>query len=249
MITTLLDSSFFFRNSVKSLLCASLFGLSLASGLNLTSPALGAVATFDELPEGFSGTTITSGGITFSNLIAGFRLSSEPPQFVVESTDQLEPLFSAPNYLTTDPGFTSGSSPDFGGFGSAQISTGNLVSNASLDIFSSTVFDQSDTLIVLEAFLDGNPVASTSTSLSQFTVFGPDNELLSTNLSLSGVDFDTLQLYTPIAFADGVVNIGIDNVVLGEATSVPEPSSPLALAAFGVAWLVSRLKQAGRAKH
>lgn len=249
MITTLLHSSFLFRNSVKCLVSASLFGLSLVSGLTLTSPALGAVATFDDLPEGFSGTTITSGGITFSNLIAGFRLSSEPPQFVVESTDQLEPLFSAPNYLTTDPGFTSGSDPDFGSFGSAQISTDNVVSNASLDIFSSSVFDQSDTLIVLEAFLNGNPVASASTSLSEFTVFGPDNELLSTNLSLSGVEFDTLQLYTPIAFADGVVNIGIDNVVLGEAASVPEPSSTLALAVLGVGCIVSRLKQAGRPKQ
>lgn len=203
---------------------STLFALTTVSTLSLMAPAWGALATFDDLPEGLTGTSITDNGITFSDLIAGFRMG--PPQFRIASTDALVPFFSPPNYLTTESLF-SGVSPEFGAFGSARISTGSLASSVSLDLFSSKVFEQLDSLIVLDAYQNGELVASTSASFSQFTAFGADNELLYKNLSLSGQVFDELQLYTPEAFADGVVYLGIDNVRIDEVASVPEPPTLL----------------------
>ncbi len=241
----MLPSTAALNPSVPFLGKSTLLVLTAVSTLGLTTPAWGLLATFDDLPEGLSGTSLTDNGITFSDLIAGFRI--DPPQFRVASTDQLAPFFSPPNYLTTE-GSLSGISPDFGAFGSARISTGGLASSVSLDLFSSKAFEQPDSRVVLDAYLKGKLVASTSASLSQFTAFGTANELLYKNLSLSGEVFDELQLYTPEAFADGVIYLGVDNVRIDEVATVPEPLTLLGTG-MAVSWgLFFKREFAKRAK-
>ena len=217
--------------------------------LSLNVPAFGgAIANFDSLSEGTSGLSITDNGIVFSDFIAGFTIA--PPELAILSNDQLTSPFSPPNYLSSQ-GSISEVDTDLGAFGSMRISTGNLADSVSLDLFTSDSFTQYDSIIVLDAYLDGTLVGSTSKALSEFT---PTQGVLHQNLSLSGLLFDDLQLYTPDAFADGVVALGIDNVeinnsaILEDDTTVPEPLTLLGTATVALFGLFSKQKSTQRRK-
>lgn len=209
------------KSTVKCHFCTGLSAMGVVSYLALGSPTLAAIATFDSFSEGFSGTTITDGGITFFDL--DNRLSPEqlPDTFYTESAtaEQLGSSFSAPNYLTTE-GFSPGPDPSFGRFGSARIATGKVEQAASLELFSIIGFAPSPNTVTLEALLDGNPVASDSAALIDFQAVGTGPWSHKT-FAVSGVAFDELRLVASGPDSDGVAYIGIDNVHI-----VPEPSLP-----------------------
>ncbi len=216
------------KSTVKSHLYSGLSAMGVVSYVALASPTLAAIATFDSFSEGFSGTTITDGEITFFDLDE--RLSPEQLAytFSIESTtaSQLGSSFSAPNYLTTE-GFVAGPELSFGRFGSARITTGKVEQAASLELFSQQPFSASNNILTLEASLDGNLVASKSAALVDFGVVGT-SPLLHKTLAVSGVAFDELRLVASGPDDDGVAFIGIDNVRV-----VPEPTSALGVLAFG----------------
>lgn len=229
------------KSTVKTHLYTGLSAMGVVSYVAFASPTLAAIATFDSFSEGFSGTTITDGGITFFDLDE--RLSPEqiPYTFSIEGTtaSQLGSSFSAPNYLTTE-GFVPGPDPSFGRFGSARITTGKVEQAASLELFSQQPFSPSDNILTLEASLDGNLVASKSAALTDFEVVGT-SPLLHKTLAVSGVAFDELRLVASGPDDDGVAFIGIDNVSV-----VPEPTSTLgvlAFAALGAGSLLNRKKK------
>lgn len=216
---------------------ASLLVVGVISSLGLGNSALAAVANFDSLTPGFAGSSVTENDITFSNLIAGFRLSR--PQFLVQSDNQFEPLFSNPNYLTF--GIPDVENTPIGFFGSMMITPGQVSDSVSLDVLTvnpsfgsrDSVFPPSNDSLVLEAFFRGKSVATTSVLITDFSEFDPAGRYLSSTLSLSGVRFDDLQLYTPRAFADGVIPLAVDDVTI---SAVPEPLTILGTAtaiAFG----------------
>ena len=200
------------------------------SSVALCSPTLAAVATFDSFSEGFSGTTITDGEITFFDLDE--RLSPEqlPYTFFIERTtaEQLGSSFSAPNYLTTE-GYVPDSDLSFGRFGSARITTGKLGQAASLDLFSQ-LFSPSNNILTLSAWRDGDLIASDSAALTDFETVAT-SPLLHKSLAISGVTFDELRLVASGPDDDGVAFIGIDNV---SVKPVPEPTSVLGILLFGV---------------
>ncbi|MEM8781041.1 MAG: hypothetical protein AAGF26_19725 [Cyanobacteria bacterium P01_G01_bin.49] len=221
--------------------------LGVISSLSTANPSVAATANFDSLPTGFAGSSITDNGITFSNLIAGFRLN--PPQFIVQSGNQFDSVFSAPNYLTFgDSTVSNGNSgqvppqPLLGAFGSMMITPEEPAESVSLDVLTTNPsfgpnsglgLGLSDNSLVLQAFFEGESVSSTSIFLSEFSELNPSGQFLFANLSLSDIIFDELQLFTPIAFADGVIPLGVDNVNITNlnysvpvAKTVPE-SQPL----------------------
>ncbi|MDJ0598195.1 MAG: PEP-CTERM sorting domain-containing protein [Crocosphaera sp.] len=211
--------------------------LGVISSLGLATPSLAAVANFDSLTPGFSGSTVTDNDITFSSLIAGFRL--DRPQFLIQSSNEFEPFFSSPNYLTF--GVPNVEESLIGSFGSMMITPNEVSDSVSLDVVtlnpsfgsSGPFLPPSDDSLVLEAFFQGESVATTSVLISDFTQFDPAGRYLSSTLSLSGVTFDELQLFTPKAFADGVIPLAIDDVTI---SPVPEPITILGTAtaiAFG----------------
>ncbi|MEA5533785.1 hypothetical protein [Crocosphaera sp. XPORK-15E] len=223
--------------------------LGVISAVSIPTPSLGAVANFDNLDKGFFGRSITDNGITFSNLIAGFRIGQ--PEFIVKSGNQFNSVFSQPNYLTFGSStITNGNSnkvsnkPALGNFGSMNITPENLSNSVSLDVLtigSNSEFDLGsfNDSLVLEAFLEGDSVGSISVPLSEFSELNPSGQYLFANLSLSNIIFDNLQLYTPVAFADGVISLGVDNVsitpldnivlsAVQPAATVPE-SQPITL--------------------
>ncbi len=227
--------SFLNANSLKSY--RNILVLGVISSLGLANPSLAAVANFDSLTPGFSGSSVTENEITFSSLIAGFRL--DRPQFLVQSSNQFEPFFSSPNYLTFGSPNTENS--PIGSFGSMTITPSQVSDSVSLDVltlnpsFGSDLspFPPIDDSLVLEAFFQGETVAITSLLISEFDPFDLSGQYLSTTLSLSGVKFDQLQLYMPRAFADATIPLAIDDVTI---SPVPEPLTILGTAtaiAFG----------------
>jgi len=224
----------------------TLLSLSGVFCLSLNVPAFGAIANFDSLSEGTSGLSITDNGIVFSDFIAGYTMG--PPELAILSNDQLTSPFSPPNYLSSQ-GSISEVDTNLGAFGSMRISTGAQADSVSLDLFTSNSFAQYDSIVVLDAYLDGTLVGSTSKALSEFT---PTQGVLHHNLSLSGLLFDDLQLYTPDAFADGVIALGIDNVemsvILEDDTTVPEPVTLLGTATVALFGLFAKQKSTQRRK-
>lgn len=198
----------------------------------LGSPAIAATASFDSFPEGFSGTTITDGKITFFDLDQRLSDTASSP-FLIESTtaDQLGASFSPPNYLSPG-GFSPGFGASFGRFGSTRITTGTIGEFASLDVFS-LLFSPSNNILTLEAWLDENLVGSSSVALSSFEPVNTDG-LVQQTLEISGVTFNQLRLVASGLDDDGVAFIGIDNVRVDEVISVPESTSALSILAIGV---------------
>ncbi|GBF80440.1 hypothetical protein [Aphanothece sacrum] len=194
--------------------------IGVISAISIPTPSLGAVANFDKLNTGFFGSSITNNGITFSNLIAGFR--SSPPEFVVKSGNQFNSVFSRPNYLTFGSSIVANGNssqipdqPLLGGFGSMTITPEKLATSVSLSVLTTNPnfdFGSFDDSLVLQAFLKGESVGSTSVPIANFSKLNRSGKYLFSKLSLSNIIFDELQLFTPRAFADGVISLGVDNV-------------------------------------
>lgn len=194
--------------------------LAAVSSLSIAAPSIAATANFDSLATGSFGTSITDDGITFSNLIAGFRIS--PPEFIVRSFNPFNSAFSAPNYLTFgDSSLSNGNSGQnsaqsaLGAFGSMTITPATVSQSVSLDVITENTGAEIGLFndeLVLQAFFQGNVVESVAFPFSNFSELNPSGQYLSSTLSLSGVSFDELQLFTPSSFADGVIPLAVDNV-------------------------------------
>ncbi|BBD68887.1 hypothetical protein NIES4072_37850 [Nostoc commune NIES-4072] len=223
-------------NTLKYYLCKglSVIGFVYCAG-GVASPATAALATFDSFTEGFVTPVLTDGGITFSDLDQ--RLSGETSVFVIErDNESLKSPFSPPNVLTFG-GYVPGPGVGFGRFGSATISTGELASVASLDIFN-LQFPATDNILTLEAYLDGTLVGTNSVNFKT-----DDTGILYRQLSLSDVTFDKLRLVASGSEEEGVLFIDIDNVRIDQTAIVPEPSSVLSLLMFGISGVVFMLKR------
>ena len=215
------------KSTIKPSLKAGLFVLGVLSSVTLASPTFAAIATFDNFSEGFSGTTLTDAGVTFFDLDQGLS-ELLPYTFSIDSTteDYFGSSFSPPNYLTFGS-FASGADAAFGRFSSMGITTGDVESSVSVDLFSQ-LFYPSNTILTLEALQGGSLVASTSASLSDFEVVG-SSDLRQQTLSIRGLEFDELRLSASGTDEDSVAFIGVDNVRI----SVPEPTSVFGVLVLG----------------
>ncbi len=215
------------KSTVKPSLKAGLSLLGVLSCVTLASPTLAAIASFDNFSEGFSGTTLTDAGVTFFDLNQGLS-ELLPYTFYIDSTteDYLGSSFSPPNYLTFGS-FAEGSDPSFGRFSSMSITTGNVESSVSLDLFSQ-LFYPSNAVLTLEALQGGSVVASTSASVSDFEVV-ENSDLRQQTLSLTGLEFDEVRLSASGTEEDSVAFIGVDNVRI----SVPETTSVVGVLVLG----------------
>jgi hypothetical protein len=217
-------------NTVSFCCIAGLSVVGVVSSGALSSGAIAAVATFDNLPEGTAGTTLTDGGITFFDLDQ--RLADVIPSFAIESAtpELFNSSFSAPNYLSFG-GFAEDEEFSFGRFGSTRITTGSTGTAASLDLFS-LLFSPSSNVLTLEALSGETVVSSTSVALSEFEPIG-ENGLVRQTLAIADVTFDQLRLTATGPDDNGIAFLGIDNVRIEETASVPEPVSAVGILAIG----------------
>jgi hypothetical protein len=211
--------------------------LALVLSVAVAGPVLGAIATFDELSEGFHGEEFSSGGITFFDPVHFF---GEPAPFVVENVAEVLPIFpgleqhfSSPNVMGL-AGYIDGPTGWLmGRIEQIKMTTGQVATAARMDVFYDDSGFFAGTGVLLEAMLEGEVVATDS-----FTVAGLDSKRPYWNeLEISGVKFDALRLS-----AVGGLGGGDDNGFLGSLDNVeivPAPGA-LLLGAIATAALYGR---------
>lgn len=183
------------------------------------SAARAGFADFDDLAEGFYGDTLTTGGITFFDVDE--HLSTEGGELAVDDVSgayalipEFVPSFSSPNVLHMTA-ITLGPGASFSRFGELRMTTGQIASFASLDLFFSVDAVTIGNSIALEAYL-GNDLVATDSVLLQDCLFQSDS------LSILDVEFDTLRLTASGPGPDSFFIGAVDNVLI-----IPEPSSLL----------------------
>jgi hypothetical protein len=175
-----------------------------------------------QISIGFHGSTITDGGITFSDYDYYSDAIGLPRHFYIESIGSqydAGPYFTRPNYLK-GLNYSSGPLWSFTRFGSANISFGTDASEASVLILYPGI--NSPNILEFQALLNGEVVA---TDVLEFVDL-PNNLILSTQLTVSSERFDALRLIASGSYENGAVFIGIDNVSI---TPIPEPATVLLL--------------------
>lgn len=177
-------------------------------------------ADFDTLSVGRYGSTVSDGGITFSNFD---NLSYTIPTFYIEDeiTSLTGSTFSPNNALS----FASGSSA-YGSFGSMTISFDGTANSASLDIFK-TILTQNKKL-TLNAYYQGNLAGSSDVWLTAFDAYTKSNGSrgYQYTFGIDGVQFDELRLVSSDGSNDSPSFILIDNFVI--ATPIPPAGMLLA---------------------
>jgi hypothetical protein len=200
------------------------FRAAAVTGLFLGSPCFAALATFDEMQEGFHGEKLTSGGITFFDPVHFF---GESAPFVAEDVSEVLPTFpgldehfSSPNVLGL-AGFIEGPTGWLmGRIEQIKMTTGQVATSARMDVFYDDAPDFAGTEVLLEAMLDGVVIATDS-----FTIAGLDTKRPYWNeLTISGAEFDTLRLS-----AVGGLGGGDDNGFLGSLDNVEIVPAPATL--------------------
>lgn len=213
--------------------------------LTLASFALGQLAAhaqqiytanFDDLTEGTFGTTLTDGGLTFSDLDQNFSGLNPPGTFVIENASGvLSAPFTPPNALGFG-GYVPGPGAAFGRFGSCWIDFNGVGSAASLDLFTIGPF----ATLSLEAWNGSTMVASVSGT------FNTTGGVQSLELGLIDVaPFDRLEVVSSgpdlsgsgIQGLNGASGLLFDNVTV---TTIPEPTALLLLPQALVAGLCLR---------
>ncbi len=182
------------------------------------------VANFDSLPEGFTGSTLTDGGITFSDYNPYLADEVLPLRFYIEALGQqydAGPYITRPNYLTA-LSYVAGPGWSFSRFGSANISFETEACQASMLVLYPQGVPVPNNVLELQALLNGEVVAS---NVLRFT-YPPSRPLGSSQLTVSAERFDSLRLVASGPDDTGFVVIGIDNVTI---MPTPEPCTLLLL--------------------
>lgn len=190
------------------------------------------VATFDDLQEGFTPTTFTSGGITFSHGLwfpdsvdLTFGIDNASGDFPFKGYGS---IYSAPNIMTVG-GYVTGPGTGYFRVHSWQATADMQVRNfARLDLFH--VVDFPETTVALEAFMNDELVATDSFMITESMPGVSDHRVL----SISGVEFNRIRFIATGGIFPGDANgiLGVfDNV---EMSLIPSPAA-LAMLLAGAA--------------
>ena len=187
------------------------------------------LATFDDLVEGQTFTTLTNGGITFHDYDARFPGVPPPNIFCIEdASGDLTgmPGYSSPNTLGFF-GYSPGTGTAFSRIGEIWYDASAPGTAASLELF--VVQDAANT-VTMEAYSGGSVVATDIVNLS-FQGF-----MEHFTMSIDSVSFDTVRLVGSGPNNEGTFFAVVDNVSI---TTIPEPATLLAIGA-GLALLALR---------
>lgn len=225
--------------------------LTLASSLALwLAPAAlagGIVHTYESFGEGFLGESFYHNGVTYrdANNVNGFFPDGTPftpddlgRQFIIENAglfyDDFPGYGSPVNSLTFGMAFVPGENLTIGPLASVWMTLDAPATSARLDIgfYENGPWGNIDW--VLAAVRNGQVVATDTYTLADGG--GRDNPAWTT-LSIEGVEFDELHLYSWLNGDYTAARGMIDNLTIG---TVPAPG---ALALLGVAGLVPRRRR------
>lgn len=219
--------------TVRLIAAVGIFGATQVSGNTL-------VANFDSFPEGSLSPSFVDNGLQFSNLIATFENLGRPFNFVAEEADvdRLGPLFSPKNVLASG-GFSPGLGFGFGNLQSFVVTPPVPSASASMDMFLADNELNSNKLLSLQAYSNGDLVRSQTIRTGDFTNGIGNVDVAHTfNLNMRGGTFDTLKFFATGIEGEDVAFAIFDNVAI---TLVPEPSA-VALLAVGLTFPLARTR-------
>lgn len=204
---------------------------------------------FEDLSEGFLGTSFTKDGITYRdvNNVSGFYPDGEPfgagdpgDQVIIERAvplfEQFPEYGSANNAMTFGSAYIVGDNLSIGALASVFIDVPWLGQSASFDIAFYENGPWGDIEFRLDALRNGSVVATDSFVLAG----GGDRDNPNyTSMSVAAAEFDTLHLYATLNGEYTAPRGIIDNVAI---QAVPEPAT-LAALGLGAAALLRRRKK------
>ncbi len=194
----------------------------------------GDAVTFAGEEEGFKGPSYLLGGVTFSDGFSGLGAPAESAQFAID--DGTDAWADNPGMLDFVQGellslncFVGGGGYCFSAFKAMRISDGQVHTGARMSIayvtesFGDLPVDFTSNEITLLAMMGDEMVAQASVN--------PDNQLGmsgggsfefgASEIGLAGVEFDSLVLFSNGPTFLGFTQLGIDNLVLGDAIGGP----------------------------
>ncbi len=192
------------------------------------SPGEGVVTTYDDLVEGFKGTSFAYNGVTYRevNEVAGVfpdgkifdpGTNTNPlgNLFIVEDATYLFQDFpsfgSAPNVLTFGDTFVDGPNLSLGALSSAWLDLDIPATAATVDLVHYENGPWGGVVIHLDAVQDGKVIASDTRTIAGTE---PRDNLVTARLSVSGAAFDTLHLYATWGTEYTAPRVMIDNLSL-----------------------------------
>ncbi len=223
---------------MRSALTASTVALLCASAFAGTT----VVSNYDDLTEGFLGTSFTYNGIHYSNAnnVGGvfpngdtFTPGDIGDQFIIERATLLYNDFpgwgSAHNALTFGTAFIPGDNLSLGAFAQATLTLENVANAAEIQMVFFEDGPWGGIEFHMDALRNGQVVASDS-----FTVFGVDPEMRDRiafdSLSVSGAEFDTIYLSATFNGQFSAPRLMLDDVAI---TYVPAPAAAAPLCFAG----------------
>ena len=231
------------RFKLASLGLAALIGTSSLASADVFS-------NFEDLSEGFLGSTFTHNGVTYRdvNNVSGFYADGAPfgptdngDQVIIENATIAYPTlpgYGSPiNSLTFGSAFITGDNLSIGALASVWMDVAGGGSAATFDIAFYENGPWGGIVYHLDAVKNGVVVASDTYTLSDLG--GRDNPAWQ-ELSVSGAEFDSLHLYGIKNGSYTVPRGMIDDLSI---TAVPEPTS-LAMTAIVGAGLIARRRRA-----
>jgi hypothetical protein len=190
------------------------------------------LATFDDLVEGQTFTTLTNGGITFHDYDARFPGVPPPNIFCIEdASGDLTGMqgYSSPNTLGFF-GYSPGSGTAFSRIGEIWFDAAMPGSGAFLELF---VINDPSNIVTMEAYSGGSIVATDVVDLN-FQGF-----MEHFTMSVDNTAFDTIRLVGSGPNNEGTFFAVVDNVSI---STVPEPATLLYIVA-GIALLALRRRK------
>jgi len=195
-----------------------------------TSPATNpSVATFDDLPIGYQGTSFNDDGISFTNAYTLYNLTTRGlAVYSVETADKFystsTPGFTSPD-IATIGGYTTGGLPLLGACQSFSFSNGAFATTATITLFTG---GPAGNEITLEGLRNGAVMASSD--FTDSSVFGAVH-----TLSLSDGTFDSFEVTSSGPNLSGMTYLGFDTVII----SVPELRS-IVICGMCIAFVMTR---------
>ncbi len=211
-----------------------------ASGAALAGTTV--VSNYDDLAEGFLGTSFSYNGVTYTNAngVGGvfpggdtFTPADIGDNFIIERATFLYNDFpgwgSANNALTFGTSFIPGDNLSLGAFAQATLTLDDVATAADMQMVFFEEGPWTGIEFHMDAMRNGSVVASDS-----FVIFGTDlmerDRIAFDTLGVSGVEFDTIHISATFNGQFSAPRLMIDDLSI---TYVPAPAAAAPLLAFG----------------
>ncbi len=200
------------------------------------------VSNYDDLTEGFLGTSFSYNGVTYTNAngVGGvfpggdtFVPADIGDNFIIERATLLYNDFpgwgSANNALTFGTSFIPGDNLSLGAFAQATLTLDEVATAADMQMVFFEEGPWTGIEFHMDALRNGQTVASDS-----FVIFGTDlmerDRIAFDTLGVSGVEFDTIHISATFDGQFSAPRLMIDDLSI---TYVPAPAAAAPLLAFG----------------